>query len=62
MTSQPWEDNFEVVDATPVQSNNDYSNSTSILRHHVSFSNLTNDPELKRGSQFLDIMQQIIPI
>ena len=57
MTSQPWEDNFEVVDATPVQSNNDYSNSTSILKRHVSFSNLTNDPEIKRDSEFLDKVQ-----
>ena len=51
------EDNCEVVDA--VQSNNDQSNSTSIPKHHVSFSNLTNDPDIKRDSEFLDKMQQI---
>ena len=51
------EDNCEVVDA--VQSNNDQSNSTSIPKHHVSFSNLTNNPEIKRDSEFLDKMQQI---
>ena len=51
------EDNCEVVDA--VQSNNDQSNSTSIPKHHVSFSDLTNDPDIKRDSEFLDKMQQI---
>ena len=51
MTSYPWEGNFEVVDATTVQSNNDYSNGTSILKHRVSFSNLTNDPEIKRDEK-----------
>ena len=51
------EDNCEVVDA--VQSSNDQSNSTSIPKHHVSFSNLTNNPEIKRDSEFLDKMQQI---
>ena len=40
------EDNCEVVDA--VQSNNDQSNSTSIPKHHVSFSNLNNNPDIKR--------------
>ena len=54
------EDNSEVVDATTVQSNNDQSNSTSIPRHHVSCSNLTNDPDIKRDSKFLDKMQQIM--
>ena len=54
------EDNFEVVDATTVQCNNDQSNSTSIPKHHVSFSNLTNDPDIKRDSEFLDKMQQIM--
>ena len=52
MTSWPWEDNFEVVDATTVQSNNDYSNSTLTLKRHVSFSNLTNDPEIKRDEKY----------
>ena len=42
------EDNSEVVDATTVQSNNDQSCSTSIPKHLVSFSNLTNDPDIKR--------------
>ena len=60
MTSQKWEDNSEVVDATTVQSNNDLSNSSSILKHQVSFSNLTNDPEIKRDSEVLDKMQQIM--
>ena len=54
------EDNSEVVDATTVQSNNDQSNSTSIPKHRVSFSNLTNDPDIKRDSEFLDKMQQIL--
>ena len=54
------EDNSEVVDATTVQSNNDQSNSTSIPKHHVSFSNLTNDPDIKRDSEFLDKMHQIM--
>ena len=42
------ENNSEVVRATTVQSNNDQSNSTSIPKHRVSFSNLTNDPDIKR--------------
>ena len=46
------EDNSEVFDATTVQSNNDQSNSTSIQKHHVSFSNLTNDLDIKRDSEF----------
>ena len=54
------EDNSEVVDATTVQSNNDQPNSTSIPKHHVSFSNLTNDPDIKRDSEFLDKMHQIM--
>ena len=54
------EDNSDVVDATIVQSNNDQSNSTSIPKHHVSFPNLTNDPDIKRDSEFLDKMQQIM--
>ena len=55
------EDNTEVVDATTtIQSNNDQSNSTSILKYYVSFSNLTNDPDIKRESEFLDNMQQIM--
>ena len=49
------EDNSDVVDATIVQ-----SNSTSIPKHHVSFPNLTNDPDIKRDSEFLDKMQQIM--
>ena len=53
-------DNSEVVDATTVQSNNDKSNSTSIKKHYVSFSNLTNDPDIKRDAEFLDKMQQIM--
>ena len=48
------EDNSEVADATVIQSNNNQSNSTSIPKHHVSFSNLTNDPDIKRDSEFLD--------
>ena len=54
------EDNSEVVDATTVQSNNDQSNSTSIPKHRVSFSNLINDPDIKRGSGFLDKRYQIM--
>ena len=54
------EDNSEVVDATTVQSNNNQSNSTSISKHHVSFSYLTNDPDIKRDSEYLDKMQQIM--
>ena len=54
------EDNSEIVDATTVQSNNDQSNTTSIPKHHVSFSNLTNDPDIKRDSEFLDKMRQIM--
>ena len=54
------EDNSEVVDATTVQSNNDQSNSTSIPKHHVSFPNLKNDPDIKRDSEFLDKMQQFM--
>ena len=54
------EDNSQVVDATTVQSNNDQSNSTSILKYYVSFSNLTNDRDIKRDSEFLDNMQQIM--
>ena len=42
------EDNSEVVDATTVRSNNDQSNSTSIPKHSVSFSNLAIDPDLKK--------------
>ena len=42
------EDNSEVVDATTVQSNKDQSNSTSIPKHHVSFFNLNNNPDIKR--------------
>ena len=49
------EDNSDVVDATIVQ-----SNSTSIPKHHVSFPNLTNDPDIKRDSEFLDKMQHIM--
>ena len=30
-----------------------------IPNYHVSFSNLTNDPDIKRDSEFLDKMQQI---
>ena len=52
------ENNSEVVRATTVQSNDDQSNSTSIPKHRVSFSNLTNDPDIKRDSEFLDKMQQ----
>ena len=48
------DDNSEVVDATTVQLNNDQSNSTSkaIPKHHVNFSNLTNDPDSKRDSEW----------
>ena len=51
----------EVVDATTVQSNNNRSNTTIIPKHHVSFSNLTNNPDIKRDSEFLDKMYQIMP-
>ena len=54
------EDNSEVVDASSFQLNNDQSNSTSVPKYHVSFSNLTNDPDIKRDSEFLDKMQQIM--
>ena len=54
------EDNSEIVDATTVQSNNDQPNSISIPKNHVSFSNLTNDPDIKRDPEFLDKMHQII--
>ena len=54
------EDNSEVVDATTAQSNNNQSNSTSISKHHVSFSYLTSDPVIKRDSEYLDKMQQIM--
>ena len=37
-----------VVGATNVQLNNDQPSSTSIPKHHVSFSNLINDPDIKR--------------
>ena len=53
------DDNPEVVDTTTLQSNNDQTNSTSI-KHHVSFSNLNSDPDIKRDSEFLDKMQQIM--
>ena len=53
-------DNSEVVDAITVQSNNDQSNSTSIPKHHVIFPNLTNDSDIKRDSEFLDKMHQIM--
>ena len=53
------EGNSEVVDATTVQSNKDQSNSTSIPKHHFSFSNLTNDTVIKRDSELLDKMYQI---
>ena len=48
------------TDANTAQSNNNQSNSTSIPKHHVSFSNLTNDPDIKRDSEFLDKLQQIM--
>ena len=48
------------TDATTAQSNNNQSSSTSIPKHHVSFSNLTNDPDIKRDSEFLDKLQQIM--
>ena len=54
------EDNSEVVDATTVQLNNDQSNSTSIPKHYVSFSNLISDPDIKRDLEFLDKIHQII--
>ena len=54
------EDNFEVVDANIVQSNNNQSNSTSIPKHRASFLNLTNDLNIKRDSEFLDKTQQIM--
>ena len=46
------EDNSEVGDATIVQSNDNQSNSTSIPKHHVSFSNLISDPESKEMQDF----------
>ena len=48
------------TDGTTAQSNNNQSNSTSIPKHLVSFSNLTNDPDFKRDSEFLDKIQQIV--
>ena len=54
------EDNSEVVYATTVQSNNDQSNSTSIPKHYFSFSNLTNDTDIKRDSELLHKMHQIM--
>ena len=54
------EDKSEVVDATTAQSNNDQSNSTSIPKYQVSFPNLANDLDIKRDSEFLDKMQQIM--
>ena len=54
------ENNSEVHDATTVQSNNDQSNSISIPKQNVSFSDLTNDPDTERDSEFLDKMQQIM--
>ena len=54
------EDNSEVAVATNVQSNNDQSNSTPIPKHHVSFSSLSNNPDIKRDSEFLNKMQQIM--
>ena len=54
------DDNSDVVDANTVQSNNDQSNNTSIPKHHLSFSNFTNDPDIKRDSEFFDKMQQIM--
>ena len=43
-----------------IQSNKDQSNSTLIPKHHVSFLNLTNDPDIKRDSEYLDKIQQIM--
>ena len=54
------EDNFEAVDANTVQSNNNQSNSTSVPKQRASFSNLTNDLNIKRDSEFLDKTQQIM--
>ena len=54
------EDNSEVVDATTVQSKSDQLSSTSTPKRHVSFPNLTNDPDIKRDSEFLDKLQQIM--
>ena len=54
------EDNFEGVDANTVQSNNNQSNSTSVPKQRASFSNLTNDLNIKRDSEFLDKTQQIM--
>ena len=54
------EGNSEVGDATILQSNNNQSNSTSTPKHRVSFSNLINDPDMKRDSEFLDQMKQIM--
>ena len=54
------DDNSEAADATNVQSNNDQSNSAPIPKHHVSFLSLTNNPDIKRDSEFLNKMQQIM--
>ena len=54
------EDNFEGVDANTVQSNNNQSNSTSVPKQRASFSNLTNDLNIKRDSESLDKTQQIM--
>ena len=54
------EDNFEAVDANTVQSNNNQSNSTSVPKQRASFSNLTNDLNIKRDSESLDKTQQIM--
>ena len=54
------EDNFEAVDANTLQSNNNHSNSTSVPKQRASFSNLTNDLNIKRDSESLDKTQQIM--
>ena len=54
------EDNSEVVHVTTVQLNNNQSNRTSVSKHNVRFWYLTNDPDIKRDSKYLDKMQQIM--
>ena len=54
------EDNSKVADATTIQSNNHQRNSTSIPKYHVGFSILINDPDIKRDSEFLDKIHQIM--
>ena len=52
--------NSDVGDATTVHSNNNQSNNASIPKHRVSFLKLINDLDMKRDSEFLDKIQQIL--